>query len=77
MLVQAFKCDKNGDLVETRKDVKIYDYVCFKCDVEQAGQIVAIKNGMLKLYSEYGFHGDYIGGARYTEQRAIDCWVEE
>ena len=61
--------------------VGIGDYVCFKSDVEQSGQIVKIKKGIfggteLVLENFNGFQGDYIGGQTQTVQRAEDCWVE-
>lgn len=61
--------------------VKVGDYVCFKSDVEQTGKIVQIRTSSfgkpeLVLESEYGFHGDYIGGQTRTVERAVDCWVE-
>lgn len=56
--------------------VKIGDYVCFKSDVEQSGKVAAINGDRLTLTSEYGFHGDYIGGSEQTVERASDCWVE-
>lgn len=56
--------------------VKVGDYVGFKCDIEQGGQIVAINGDMLTLESEYGFHGDYIGGQTRTTERASDCWID-
>jgi hypothetical protein len=60
--------------------VKLGDYVCFKADVEQSGKIVDIKQSYmgasLTLESEYGFHGDYIGGQTITTELARDCWLE-
>ena len=61
--------------------VKIGDYVGFKCDIEQGGEIVAIKRNMmghveLTLANEDGFHGDYIGGATRTTELASDCWID-
>jgi hypothetical protein len=60
--------------------VRIGDSVCFKSDVEQSGRIVDIKktySGVsLTLESQYGFHGDYIGGQTITTELARDCWVE-
>ena len=61
--------------------VKVGDTVCFKSDVEQCGRITKINTNamgsvILTLHSEYGFHGDYIGGEEYTTERAQDCWVE-
>ena len=61
--------------------VKIGDYVGFKCDIEQGGEIVAIKRNMmgyveLTLKNENGFSGDYIGGDTITTQMADDCWID-
>jgi hypothetical protein len=60
--------------------VRIGDSVCFKSDVEQSGKIVDIKktySGVsLTLESQYGFHGDYIGGDTITTELARDCWIE-
>jgi hypothetical protein len=61
--------------------VGIGDWVSFKSDVEQSGQIVRIKQNMfggaeLVLENLNGFHGDYIGGQTQTVERAVDCWLE-
>ncbi len=61
--------------------VGIGDWVSFKSDVEQSGQIVKIRNSLfggteLVLENFNGFQGDYIGGATQTVQRAIDCWLD-
>jgi len=60
--------------------VTIGDSVCFKSDVEQSGRIVDIKTSYmgasLTLESQYGFHGDYIGGQTITTELARDCWIE-
>ena len=59
------------------KEVKIGDYVGFKSDIEQSGKIVQIhRNGVITLYSEHGFQGDYIGGQQYTDVSPEDCWVD-
>ena len=62
------------------KTVKVGDWVGFKSDVEQSGQIVEIKKSYmghsLVLENKYGFSGDYIGGQTITTERASDCWVE-
>ena len=60
-------------------DVRIVDtgdVVCFKCDVEQCGEIVRISGSTLtlKARSHYGFEGDYIGGEEFTTVNARDCW---
>jgi len=70
--------------IETNEgvEVKVGDYVGFKCDIEQSGKIVEIKTAgvmsreVLVLESEYGFHGEYIGGETRTEEFASDCWVD-
>ena len=57
--------------------VKVGQYVCFKSDVEQVGQITKINGNMLTLFSDdEGFSGDYIGGSNYTTELASDCWIE-
>jgi hypothetical protein len=62
--------------------VKLGDYVSFKSDYEQCGQIVKIANGdvgvvlTLESVSANGFSGDYIKGQMLTRERAKDCWVE-
>ena len=62
------------------KQVKVGDWVCFKCDIEQSGQIVEIKQSYmgpsLVLQNNNGFHGDYIGGQTITTELARDCWLE-
>ena len=68
--------------VENKK-VKVGDWVGFKCDTEQSGQIIKIEkgsnfryNGMtLTLKDEDGFRGDYIGGMTETEVYSNDCWL--
>ena len=57
--------------------VQVGDWVCFKSDIEQSGQIEAVlSGGRLVLTNPNGFQGDYIGGLHSTIQRACDCWVE-
>ena len=62
------------------KTVKIGDWVGFKSDIEQSGQIVEIKQSYmghsLVLENKSGFHGDYIGGDTITTELARDCWLE-
>ena len=62
------------------KTVKVGDWVGFKCDIEQCGQIVEIKKSYmgysLVLENKSGFHGDYIGGQTITTEQASDCWVD-
>jgi hypothetical protein len=60
--------------------VTIGDWVGFKSDIEQSGQIVEIKTSYmgasLVLENKSGFHGDYIGGDTITTELARDCWLE-
>ena len=61
--------------------VGIGDWVSFKSDVEQSGQIVKIKDTMfggkeLVLENLNGFQGGYIGGQTQTVERAVDCWLD-
>lgn len=61
--------------------VQVGDCVGFKSDIEQWGQVVEIRPGILGgvdlvLENTNGFQGDYIGGATRTVQRALDCWID-
>ena len=60
--------------------VKVGDWVGFKADIEQSGQIVEIKQTYagvsLVLENKHGFHGDYIGGQTITTELARDCWLD-
>ena len=61
--------------------VSIGDWVSFKSDVEQCGQIVKVRRNSrggtdLVLENTNGFHGDYIGGTTQTVQSAVDCWLD-
>ena len=57
--------------------VKVGDWVSFKCDIEQCGQIYKIEGGRLYLRAGLdGFEGGYIGGNETTVQMASDCWVD-
>ena len=63
------------------QEVKIGDVVSFKSDIEQYGEIVAIRrniNGhwVLTLENTNGFIGDYIGGETLTQELAQDCWID-
>jgi len=78
------KKQKENDMSTTAKvegrTVKIGDWVGFKSDIEQGGQIIAITRDTtgytLHLENKNGFDGDYIGGDTITHQDARDCWVE-
>jgi hypothetical protein len=62
------------------QEVTVGDWVCFKSDIEQSGQIVEIKSSYmgkaLVLQNNNGFSGGYIGGDTITTEQASDCWVE-
>ena len=56
--------------------VRVGDWVGFKSDVEQSGEIIRIEGNRLYLRSGVmGFQGGYIGGQTETVERADDCWV--
>jgi len=57
--------------------VRVGDWVSFKSDIEQSGQVSAVlSGGRLVLTNERGFKGDYIGGFMTTIQSAKDCWLD-
>ena len=61
--------------------VGIGDWVSFKSDIEQVGQIIKIKKNLfgrteLVLENFNGFSGDYIGGQTQTVVSADQCWME-
>ena len=59
--------------------VTIGDRVCFKCDIEQSGEVIEIKQSYtgkaLVLENKHGFSGDYIGGETLHTELARDCWL--
>jgi hypothetical protein len=61
------------------QEVQVGDYVSFKSDIEQCGQIVEIKQSYtgkaLVLENKHGFQGGYIGGDTITTELARDCWI--
>lgn len=62
------------------KEVKIGDFVGFKCDIEQDGEIKDIQgsgsSATLVLFNGDGFDGGYIGGHLKTSVLAKDCWID-
>lgn len=58
--------------------VQVGDWVSFKSDIEQCGQITAILSGnrLVLQAGPNGFQGDYIGGLETTIQQAVDCWLD-
>ena len=56
--------------------VTVGDWVSFKADCEQSGQIIEIKSTYmgqaLVLENKSGFHGDYIGCLLYTSPSPRD-----
>ena len=61
------------------QEVKVGDWVGFKSDIEQSGQVVAINRSYmgyrLTLENKNGFQGGYIGGKTVTTEEASDCWL--
>lgn len=62
-------------------EVGIGDYVGFKSDIEQYGQIVDVtsdyRGERLTLHNPNGFGGDYLRYATKTVEFASDCWAED
>jgi hypothetical protein len=58
------------------KEVKVGDFVGFKSDIEQYGEITAIKGNTLTLYHPDGFDGEYIGGENYYIVDCRNCWLD-
>ena len=57
--------------------VQVGDWVSFKSDIEQSGQVEAVISGnRLVLTNPNGFQGHYIGGLHSTIERAEDCWLD-
>lgn len=56
--------------------VKTGCWVCFKCDIEQYGQVIKIQGNQLTLENKSGFSGEYIGGDTITVEDADRCWVD-
>ena len=57
--------------------VKVGDWVGFKCDIEQSGQIYKIEGTRLYLRAGFdGFEGGYIGGNDTTVEESSDCWID-
>jgi hypothetical protein len=55
--------------------VKVGDWVDFKSDIEQSGQIVKIDGNRLHLHNDNGFRGEYLRYAKDTVVYAGDCWI--
>jgi|TARA_A200000159_G_C7303001_1_gene331033 hypothetical protein len=55
-------------------DVHKGDWVGFKSDIEQEGQIIGFRNGGLILQNLDGFCGDYIGGDAQTLVFFDEVW---
>ena len=63
------------------QSIRVGDCVSFKSDIEQYGQVVEIRRGILGgvdlvLENTNGLQGEYIGGQTQTVQRAVDCWLD-
>lgn len=68
------------EAIVSGKKVKVGDWVGFKCDIEQYGEIVKIERhgsfALLTLKNENGFDGEYIGGQTIATELARDCWKD-
>lgn len=64
--------------IQEGKKVEVGDWVSFKSDIEQYGEVIAIVEEtyrtVLTLQNEDGFDGEYIGGETRTKMNAEDCW---
>jgi hypothetical protein len=61
-------------------NLKVGDYVCFKYDIEQGGEILSVKRGNYgKEYTVRAFHGGYVDNIDGTviSLQPRDCWVED
>jgi hypothetical protein len=73
--------DRSGE----RRTFKVGDYVDFKSDIEQCGQITHINTATgyidrcpeLTLENPDGFPGDYLRYATTTIVRCDDVWAQE
>jgi hypothetical protein len=59
------------------KIVSVGDWVHFKSDCEQGGEIIKIQGNNLTLKNVNRFTGGYIGGQDTTTVHAADCWLED
>ena len=66
----------NTDYTEVATKVKVGDWVGFKCDIEQYGQITKISGNTLHLRNNSGFEGGYIGGNIEHTESASDCYLD-
>lgn len=57
-------------------EIKVGDFVGFKSDHEQGGQVTAINGDMLTLENPNGFSGDYLRYATVTTEPADRCWID-
>jgi hypothetical protein len=70
------------DINDKPVEVKVGDWVGFKSDYEQSGQIVEIRHSRAMaggyefvLENKNGFGGEYLRYATRTTVHASDCWV--
>lgn len=58
-----------------KKTVSVGDYVGFKSDYEQYGQITKIEGNKLTLHNPNGFGGEYLRFAKTAIVDCRDCWL--
>jgi len=79
MIVDGKHALVKNDETNKYEVVTIGDYVGFKADIEQYGEIVNIegsgKNAVLYLVDEDGFPGDYLRYDKETSMEARRCWI--
>ena len=57
-------------------EVQVGDYVGFKCDIEQWGQIIDLGYQRATIENKSGFEGEYIGGETQTVVPLERLWQE-
>lgn len=60
----------------TKKQLKIGQWVGFKSDYEQYGEIVSIKGNWLVLKNENGFGDEYLRYAKTASVHVDQVWVD-
>ena len=64
--------DADGDVI----NIKIGDWVSFKCDIEQTARVIEIRGNRITVEAPCeGFEGAYIRFDETHELNASECWV--
>lgn len=76
-MAQIQKITFQGPVAQTSMvEVKVGDWVGFKSDVEQYGQVTKIAGDWLHLRNSQGFRGAYLNGDKTAEMHIDDCWLD-